>query len=271
MISKRGNEQTGQIVFTSTDSFRALVDMIAGSTRLVALTGAGISTESGIPDYRGPGGVWESGRPPTLADFMKNESSQREYWRLRLERYRTLLDARPNGGHLALTALERQGRLDTIVTQNIDGLHQAAGSNPDRIVELHGSAHRVRCMNCDAVYSGIEIQERQERGDLFPRCLRCGGALRSMTILFGESLPARALARSLAAAQTCDLMLVVGSSLVVNPAAKLPLIARKNGAKLAIINKTVTPLDSLADAATRGASGEVLSAIAEELQSDSSN
>jgi NAD-dependent deacetylase len=238
----------------------ALADLIRDANRILVLTGAGISTESGIPDYRGPNGVWATQKPPTIGDFMENEASRRTYWQRRLESYPTLLAAEPNAGHRALVDLERSGKLAGIVTQNIDGLHQRAGSSPELVIELHGSAHIIRCTNCGTRFTGDEIQQRLLACDLYPTCPVCGGILRTATILFGEALPAGALDRSIALARETDLLLVVGSSLVVNPAAKLPLVAKRNGARVAIINRTETRQDHLADLRIEGSAGIILPA-----------
>ena len=243
------------------DRVRALADLIAASHRIVAFTGAGISTESGIPDYRGPGGVWERNAPPTIGDFLDNPETRRRYWENRLRTYPDLLAREPNAGHRALVDLERSGRLAAVVTQNIDGLHLRAGHRTDRVIELHGTAHRVRCVDCGTAWSGSEVQARLERGELPPACPVCGGILRTATILFGESLPPGALERAVAAAREADLMLVVGSSLVVQPAARLPQIAKRSGAKVAIVNRMDTPLDEIADVRLFGDAGPTLSAV----------
>jgi NAD-dependent deacetylase len=239
----------------------ALIDLVEAATRIVAFTGAGISTESGIPDYRGPGGVWERQAPPTIGDFLENPETRRAYWEGRRTRYPELAAAKPNAGHLALAALERTGRLSHVITQNIDGLHQAAGSTPARVVELHGTAHRVRCLDCGTEWPATEIQPRLANGAGELRCDICGGPLRAATVLFGEALPREALERAVAAARACDLMLVVGSSLIVKPAAQLPVLAKRSGARLAIVNRTPTPLDPLADLHVIGEAGPVLSAL----------
>jgi NAD-dependent protein deacetylase/lipoamidase len=250
---------------TTPESLSALIALLRPARRIVAFTGAGISTESGIPDYRGPGGVWERQAPPMLGDFLDNPETQRAYWERRVTTYPALAAAEPNAGHRALAALERTGRLLGVITQNIDGLHHRAGNDPERVVELHGTAHQVRCLDCGAVWSGAAIQARQEAGESFPRCPACGGTLRTATILFGESLPADALRRAALLAQACDVMLVVGSSLVVQPAARLPVLARAHGAKLAIVNRMTTPLDSLADVRIIGDAGPTLNAVAAAL------
>lgn len=245
-----------------------LIELARGATRLVAFTGAGISTESGIPDYRGPGGVWEQRRPPTIGDFRENPETRRDYWEQRRSTYPALAATQPNEGHLALARLERMGILLAVITQNIDGLHQKAGNDPDRVIELHGTAHKVRCLACDRVFDAGAIQARQIAGEIVPACQVCGGPLRSATVLFGEPLPRAALDLAVRAASTCDLMLVVGSSLVVNPAARLPVLAKERGAAVAIVNRTPTPLDDIADVVLREQAGPVLTAFAEALTDD---
>ncbi len=245
----------------------ALASLIRDAERIVVLTGAGISTESGIPDYRGPNGVWSTSKPPTIGDFMENEESRRTYWQRRLQSYPKLLEALPNPAHRALVDLERNGKLSGIVTQNIDGLHQRAGSNPAMVIELHGSAHVIRCTNCGTAFTGEEVHQWLHDGNLFPDCPVCGGILRTATVLFGEPLPRAALDRSIELTRDADLLLVVGSSLVVNPAAKLPLIAKRNGAPVAIVNRTETRQDALADLRLAGSAGFVLpSAITSALR-----
>jgi NAD-dependent deacetylase len=241
----------------------ALRDLVIAADRIVAFTGAGISTESGIPDYRGPGGVWERQAPPTIGDFLENPETRRAYWESRRTRYPEMLAAQPNAGHRALVTLEHAGKLEAIITQNIDGLHQAAGSSPEKVIELHGTAHRIRCLNCGTEWPAAVIQARLATIDGEPRCEVCGiGPLRAATILFGEALPRAALERTIEISRQCDLMLVIGSSLIVNPAARLPVIAKQHGAKIAIINRTTTPLDELADVHVIGEAGPILSEVA---------
>lgn len=243
----------------------ALLEVARGSTRMAAFTGAGISTESGIPDYRGPGGVWEKRTPPTIDTFMTDRETQRAYWERRRNTYPDLLARQPNDGHRALADLEKAGRLVAVITQNIDGLHQAAGQAAERVVELHGSAHRVKCIACGRMWAAIAIHERLESGESVPSCVECGGALRGATILFGEALPTPALQAAVAIARYCDLMVIIGTSLVVNPAAKLPMVARESGAKIAIINRAETPLDGIADVRVRADAGLTLRALADAL------
>ncbi len=239
-----------------------LADIVAASRRMVVFTGAGISTESGIPDYRGPNGVWARKAIPTIQTLRTDPETQREHWTFRRAQYPHMLAREPNRGHLALARFEQAGRLLAIITQNIDGLHQKAGNREDRVIELHGSTHKLRCMDCGAEYDGRVIQERLEAGAQDPRCTVCGGPLRSATILFGEPLPKEALKLAVAVTQACDLMLVVGSSLVVNPAARLPAIAKANSARLIIINRTPTPLSDIADVHLEAEAGPTLDELA---------
>lgn len=243
----------------------ALIELVRPSERLVLFTGAGISTESGIPDYRGPNGVWARNAAPTLSDFQTNAETRREYWDRRRTGYPDLANAVPNQGHRAIAALARAGRVRSVITQNIDGLHQKAGNDPDTVIELHGTAHRVRCLDCGATWPAADIQVRLAATNGEPRCERCGGPLRAATILFGESLPPEALQAAVDAARNCDVMLVVGSSLIVNPAAQLPILAKREGARLAIINRTPTPLDRLADVRIAAEAGPTLGALATAL------
>ena len=242
-----------------------LVTLARSLEHIVALTGAGISTESGIPDYRGPQGVWTTGKLPRIADFASNPETRRQYWENWYARYPASLAVRPNQGHDALVRLEDAGLLDAIVTQNIDGLHIEAGNTSDRVLELHGSRRRVRCLDCGTIWPAEEIYARIRDGDLVPVCTVCGGPLRSATVLFGESLPADTLRRATEVTRSADLLLVVGSSLVVNPAARLPLLARRSGAATAIINREPTGQDDGFDVVIRGDAGPNLSRLVQLL------
>lgn len=239
-----------------------LIALATGKRRIVAFTGAGISTDSGIPDYRGPQGVWKTQAPPSIGDFLENPETRARLWARSRQSYPELAARVPNGGHFALAQLERIGALGAIITQNIDGLHQKAGSTPEIVFELHGASRRVRCTNCGTVFETAQIWSRLEAGEVIPDCSVCGGILRTGTVLFGEPLPKPALDASIRAAQWCDLMLVIGSSLVVNPAARLPVLAKERGAALAILNRTPTPLDHLADVVVLGEATPALQAVA---------
>ncbi|MDQ3413339.1 MAG: Sir2 family NAD-dependent protein deacetylase [Chloroflexota bacterium] len=239
----------------------ALVHLASERPRIVAFTGAGISTDSGIPDYRGPNGVWKRQTPLTVQAFANDPATRRGYWARRRLGYSVMADAVPNSGHRALATLEGVGRLRTIITQNIDGLHQKAGNDPGRVIELHGTTHSIVCVDCGARTTGAEIQRWLEANDGIPACAVCGGTLRPATILFGEPLSPPVWAAAIAAVEAADLLLIVGSSLVVNPAASLPLLAKQRGAAVAIINRESTPLDELADVVFHGNAGPALGAF----------
>lgn len=240
------------------EQIAALAALIAESERIVAFTGAGMSTESGIPDFRSPGGIWDRYAPIQYADFLASAEARKETWRRGLQTYPVVAAAEPNGAHLALVELERRGRLLGVVTQNIDGLHHRAGHHRDRVVELHGNAHGVRCLTCDMEAAREVVHARVIAGEDEPPCVACGGILKPTTVSFGEPMPRRPLTRAESLMRRCDLVLVVGSTLVVYPAAGLPEIAVRAGARLAIVNMTPTPLDDLAAVVVRGRAGEIL-------------
>lgn len=248
------------------ESARQLAHLIASANRIVAFTGAGVSTESGIPDFRSPGGVWDRYAPIDFKEFLRDPEARRETWRRGLHTYPVVAAARPNPAHHALMRLERRGKLHAIVTQNVDGLHQKAGHAPQRVVELHGNAHGVRCLDCGASYSRRAIHERVVGGEEEPRCEGCGGTLKPTSVSFGEPMPAGEVRRAERAARESDLMLVIGSSLVVFPAAAVPRVAVAEGAKLAIVNQTETYLDGTACVVLRGKAGEVLPRVVDLAQ-----
>jgi NAD-dependent deacetylase len=243
--------------------------VLAASTRVVVLTGAGISTDSGIPDFRGPNGVWtkdpSAERMATLEAYLADPEVRRRAWRSRLDS--PTWQAEPNPGHRALVALERRGVLHTLVTQNIDGLHQRAGSDPDRVVEIHGTMREVLCMSCGARTPMSDVLERVQEGEEDPCCTavlgstRCGGILKSATISFGQNLVAQDLVRADQAARACDLVLAIGSTLSVYPAAGLVPRAHLSGARLVIVNAEPTEYDAIADVVVRGPISVVLPAI----------
>lgn len=249
---------------SDTATLDRVVDMVRASSRITVFTGAGISTESGIPDYRGPNGVWARQAVPHVDTMRTDREARLRQWQDRRRRYPEMMAKQPNAGHDAIARLERSGKLLAIVTQNIDGLHQKAGNSPDRIIELHGSTHRVRCTNCSRTFASIDIHARLEAGEDDPRCPVCGGTLRGGTILFGEALPEDALRTAVAVARATDLMIVVGSSLVVNPAARIPMIAKEAGARLVILNRTETPLDDEADVRIAAEAGPSLTYVADQ-------
>lgn len=233
-----------------------LKEIIAVSGRLVAFTGAGLSAESGIPTYRGSNGIWTKYDPQKYANiqyFLKDPSY---YWRFfRDVRYPSLKQAQPSAAHYALAALEKRGVLSLVITQNIDGLHQMAGQA--KVCELHGNSRQMKCMDCQNVLPMDKVYEQLAK-ELPPHC-SCGGLLRPDVVLFGESLPQEALLEAWRAAEACDTFLVVGSSLVVYPAAQIPVRAKENGAILVIVNIDDTPLDRMADLVIHKSASEVLS------------
>jgi len=242
---------------------RRIAGWISEAEYVVALTGAGTSTESGIPDFRGPRGVWTKNpraeRLSSIDHYMADSQVRAEAWKARLES--PTWSARPAPGHEALAELERRGNLQTLITQNIDGLHQLAGSSPERLVEIHGTMREVVCMRCGDRRPAQVVLDRVRGGESDPECRDCGGILKSATISFGQPLVGADLRRSEAAAAACDLFLAIGTSLVVYPVAALPQIALDAGARLVIINGEPTPYDHAADAVITGPIGEVLPAV----------
>jgi NAD-dependent protein deacetylase/lipoamidase len=238
---------------------------IDDATTVVVLTGAGISTDSGIADFRGPKGIWtrnpEAEKRATLQYYMSDPAVRRKSWLDRLDH--PAWAAEPNAGHRALVQLERRGKLDTLVTQNIDGLHQAAGSDPARIVEVHGTMHEVVCMSCGERAPMQRALDRVRAGEDDPDCRTCGGILKSATISFGQNLVADDLARAADAARRCDLLLAIGSTLSVYPVADMVPVARMGGALVVIVNGSETAMDHLADAVLRGSISEVLPSLVE--------
>ncbi len=236
--------------------------MIEKAKRVVVFTGAGVSTESGIPDFRSPGGVWTKFDPDdfTIDRFIKSQETRRKQWSL-LMSGGLLTDARPNRAHKAIAGLERIGKLDCVITQNIDGLHQKAGNDPARVFELHGNARTVLCLGCRARYPIEEILARNPGGEDVPVCRQCGGILKPDVIFFGEALPEDTLLQAAEHAGRSDLFIVIGSSLVVYPAASMPQYAKEGGAKLVIVNLTPTPQDGLADLVIPCPAGEAMERI----------
>lgn len=246
-----------------------IFDLVAGwlreSQRVVVLTGAGISTESGIPDFRGPRGVWTlnpgAERAATLQNFLGDREVRVRSWRNRIDSP-MLRGAEPNPGHFAIADLERKGKLHTLVTQNVDGLHLKAGSSAARMIEIHGNVREFTCMGgCGARGPISEVLDRVRAGDEDPRCQRCGGILKTATISFGQNLVPADLERAGQAAASCDCFLAIGTSLTVYPVAYLPGQALRNGAKLVILNAQETPYDGMAHAVLRDQIGEALPAI----------
>jgi NAD-dependent deacetylase len=242
-----------------------VAEWIRAADRVVALTGAGISTDSGIPDFRGPNGIWTKDpmaeRMSTLAHYLADPELRERSWQMRLEH--PAWSAEPSAGHRALAELERKEHVHTLITQNIDGLHQAAGTSPGRLVEIHGTMREVMCMSCGDRAPMVKALDRVRAGEADPPCRTCGGILKSATISFGQSLVREDLERSYAAAGAADVFLAIGSSLTVFPVANLPQIALGNGAQLVILNGEPTPYDSLAHAVLTAPLAQTLPAIVE--------
>jgi len=226
----------------------------------VVFTGAGISTESGIPDYRSQGGIWDKFRPVYFDEFMSSKEARTEYWRRWVELYQGIVRAQPNPAHLALAKLHENGLLRAVITQNVDGLHQESGLPAEKIIELHGNTRRIRCMSCRQVIPTENVQQQLTAGDPAPEC-ECGGYLKPDTISFGQSMPAAEVEKAAALSRESDFFMVVGSTLLVQPAAHMPIYAKDKGAFLAIINLSETPCDEMCDALIREKAGMVLPEI----------
>lgn len=236
---------------------RALLDAAA---RIVVFTGAGISTESGIPDFRSPQGVWSKAKPIEFRDFLAHEHLRREAWRRKIEIDRDMEVAEPNRGHRAVAALVASGRASCVITQNIDGLHQRSGIPDARIVELHGNGTYASCLDCGLRHELAPIKAAFVADGTLPHCDNCGGLVKAATISFGQAMPERAMARAQDETLACDLFLVLGSSLVVYPAAGFPLLAKRRGARLVILNREPTEQDAVADLALHVDIGPTLGA-----------
>lgn len=251
------------------DPLATVADWIRSASYVAALTGAGVSTASGIPDYRGPDGVWtrdpEAERLTDIRYYVSDPEIRAKAWQRRATD--GTATAEPNPAHHALAALERARHLDMLVTQNVDGLHLRAGTSPERLVEIHGTIREVTCLSCDARQPAGPVHVRVLDGETDPRCDDCGGILKSATVSFGQSLVAEDVQRAAEAAQAADVFLALGTSLTVYPVAGLPRIAHERGARLVIVNAQETPLDGLADVVLREDVGEVLTRLARALGS----
>jgi NAD-dependent deacetylase len=239
-----------------------LARAIADARRIVVFTGAGISTESGIPDFRSPGGVWSKMKPIYFQDFVASEDRRREAWERAFSGRAGWVGREPNAGHMAVARLIAQGKASSVITQNVDNLHQASGVPAERVIELHGNASYATCLECGLRHELDDLKALwQATGDL-PACRSCGGIVKTATISFGQAMPVEPMARAEAETLSCDLFLVLGSSLVVYPAAGFPLMAKRNGARLAIVNREPTEIDAYADLVLHDEIGPVMSAAA---------
>jgi NAD-dependent deacetylase len=251
------------------DTVSRVAGLIHESRKIVVFTGAGISTESGIPDFRSPGGIWSRYDQDDLTyqKFRSHEKYRKLYWKYDRERYPAMRDAQPNAAHRAVVEIEQSGRLLALITQNIDGLHHAAGSPRDKTYELHGTVREVTCLDCNRRWPREEITDMMDReGIEAPYCPHCNGPLKCATIAFGQALPSDVLENSFHYARHCDLFLTIGSSLVVQPANLLPLEARRSGATLVLVNLSPTPYDEIMDYVLSGPAGATMEAIMEEFR-----
>jgi NAD-dependent deacetylase len=242
-------------VETGIARLRALID---AAQVIVPFTGAGISTECGIPDFRSPGGIWTKNRPIPFDEFLSSQEMRNEAWRRRFAMEEHFSKARPGRGHLALASLYRVGKAPGVVTQNIDNLHQSSGIAPDDVVDLHGNNTYALCLSCAKRYELPWVKERFTASGQAPDCADCGGHIKSATVSFGQSMPEAAMQRAEQMTMACDLFLAIGSSLVVWPAAGFPLMAKRNGARLVILNREATEFDGIADLVVRDDIGTVL-------------
>ncbi|MHC4180024.1 MAG: SIR2 family NAD-dependent protein deacylase [Planctomycetota bacterium] len=244
---------------TEREEWRQVAGWLREARRGVAFTGAGISTESGIPDFRSPGGIWSRSQPVLYEDFLSSAEARHEYWRQKSHSHADFAAAEPNDGHRALARWEARGWLKGLITQNIDGLHQAAGSR--NVLELHGTAREIACLSCRARFDPAPLVQQFLETEVVPECPECGGLLKHATISFGQSLPADVLQEAIGWSRQCDLFLAMGSSLVVEPAASLPRLAGSSGAHLVIINREPTDQDDRADVVLRAGIGRTLLGI----------
>jgi len=243
---------------SDTDRLRDLID---GAQRIVAFTGAGISTESGIPDFRSPGGIWTKYQPIYFDDFMSSEEMRREAWRRKFATDETMRKAEPNAGHRALAKLVEQGKMTAIITQNVDGLHQRSGVPASKIIELHGNSTYASCLDCGHRYELEPIRQAFQADGRLPLCEKCDGIVKTATISFGQAMPEIQMARAQDETMRCDLFMVLGSSLVVYPAAGFPRIAKRRGARLVILNRDPTDQDDDADLVVHGEIGPTMSRV----------
>jgi len=242
-----------------------IAEKIAEGGKNIIFTGAGISTESGIPDYRSQGGIWDKFRPVYFDEFMSSRKAREEYWRQKEVFYNDLIKAKPNAAHRAICELWELGLLEAVITQNIDGLHQEAGLPDETVIELHGNNRRVRCMRCGRVSPIEEAHARVAAGDLAPEC-ECGGYLKPDTISFGQAMPAEEVEKAVALSRSCISFMVVGSTLLVQPASLMPGFAKKNQAFLSIVNLSDTPCDPICDVLIRDKAGKTLREIVTEIK-----
>ena len=244
------------------EEIERLAQLIVEAKKIVVFTGAGISTESGIPDFRGPDGIWSKYDPEdfTIQKFLSSPAARKTHWKM-LTESGLIAEADPNAAHYATAELYQLGKLDCVITQNVDNLHQKAGIPKDRVFELHGNMKRVICLNCHKRFPWAKIIQRVEEGIEVPDCPDCHGILKPDAVFFGEALPQETLMEATRRSQSCDLFIVIGSTLIIYPAAYMPTYAKQAGSKLAIVNLTSTPLDHHATVVIHGKAGETMSQV----------
>ncbi len=245
------------------EALHRLAVWLASSKRTLVFTGAGISTGSGIPDFRGPQGLWKKTRPVYFDEFLTSEDARKRHWEYKLEGWNGFRDAQPNSGHLALIQLERMGMLHWVVTQNIDGLHSLAGHDPSKVIELHGTNRKIECVQCGRMEEPDPVFETFRKTRTPPRCAVCGGFLKPATISFGQQMPMEKLQRAFDLAGQAELVISVGSTLEVEPAASVPLSAKRAGARYALINQGPTAHDAIADLRLEGEASRILESLVE--------
>jgi len=259
----RGRLRIGEV--THLDGAARLAELLRAARNAVVFTGAGISTESGIPDFRSPGGLWTQMAPIGFEDFVSSADLRKEAWRRRFAMEDMFARVRPNAGHDAVAALAARGVVSHVITQNIDDLHQMSGVPPQQIIELHGNTRYAKCLDCGERAELAPIRAHFEAHGEAPDCTLCGGLLKTATISFGQAMPEREMERAERATRACDLFLVLGSSLVVYPAAGFPLMAKRCGAKLAIVNREPTEMDAIADLVLHAGIGPTLAVVLDRL------
>ncbi len=242
-----------------------LAALLRAARRVVVFTGAGISTESGIPDFRSPGGIWTKMMPINFDEFVASPEARRESWKRRFEMEGTWRAVKPNDGHRAVAELVESGKVSHVITQNIDNLHQDSGVPDDKVIELHGNTRYAKCLTCNTRIEIPDIRAHFDKTGEPPDCLLCGGIVKTATISFGQAMPEAEMARAQRATLACDLMLAIGSSLVVYPAAGFPLLAKRNGARYVILNREVTEQEPYADLALHGEIGPTMRAAVNAL------
>ena len=242
-------------------SLEIFQNILSESSNTVVFTGAGISTESGIPDFRSPTGIWTKNKPIEFKDFLSSEEIRVEFWKRKFTVDLTISKAKPNAGHMIISELNHIGKVSKIITQNIDNLHQISGVPEENVIELHGNTTFAKCLDCDLRYELNSIKKLFEQTNKPPYCKKCGGIIKTATISFGQSMPKEEMLKAEKASLSCDLFIAIGSSLQVYPAASFPLVAKKNGSKLVILNREGTDLDKYADLVIHDEIGEFLSKV----------